>query len=96
MAFGECVKEILFLRNVFDFFQLLSAVRNQQMVVYEDNMGAINFADNLSISAMSNHIDVRHHFLRQLVDDEVTELVATPSTAQHADIPTKSLGERMF
>ncbi|CAN0482416.1 unnamed protein product, partial [Discosporangium mesarthrocarpum] len=35
-------------------------------------------------------------FLRQLVDDGVIELVATPSSAQHADILTKSLGERMF
>ncbi|CAM9533693.1 unnamed protein product [Discosporangium mesarthrocarpum] len=39
------------------------------MWVYEDNMEAINLAENPSSSARSKHIDVWHYFLVQLVQD---------------------------
>ncbi|CAM9634594.1 unnamed protein product, partial [Discosporangium mesarthrocarpum] len=37
------------------------------MGVYKDSIGAVNLAKNPSSFARSKHVDVRHHFLRQLV-----------------------------
>ncbi|CAN0495773.1 unnamed protein product [Discosporangium mesarthrocarpum] len=79
MAMGECVKELLFLNNVLRFVQPLRGVENNTMWVHEDNMGAINLAENPSSSARSKHIDARHHFLRQLVQDRVIEILPTPT-----------------
>ncbi|CAB1113202.1 unnamed protein product [Ectocarpus sp. CCAP 1310/34] len=44
----------------------------------------------------SKHIDVRHHFLRQLVDEKEVEIIHVASKYQHADFLTKALPEREF
>ncbi|CAN0378943.1 unnamed protein product, partial [Discosporangium mesarthrocarpum] len=58
MAFGECAKELLFFSNVLRFIHPL--VGHSPLVLFEDNMGAINLAESPSSSA-SKHIDVQHH-----------------------------------
>ena len=35
--------------------------------VFEDNQGAVQLAQNPITNSNSKHIDVRHHFLRELV-----------------------------
>ncbi|CAB1111183.1 unnamed protein product [Ectocarpus sp. CCAP 1310/34] len=42
----------------------------------------------------SKHIDVRHHFLRQLVDEKEVDIIHGASKYQHADFLTKALPER--
>ncbi|CAN0476502.1 unnamed protein product [Discosporangium mesarthrocarpum] len=74
MAMGEFVKELPFFKNVLRFVQPLSGVEDNTIWVYEDNMGAINLAENPSSSGRSKHIDLWHHFLRQLVQDRATEI----------------------
>ncbi|CAM9603187.1 unnamed protein product [Pylaiella littoralis] len=36
--------------------------------VFEDNQGAIQIAHNPITNSNSKHIDVRHHFIRELVE----------------------------
>ena len=43
----------------------------------------------------SKHIDVRHHFLRELVERK-DEIIHVTSQYQHADFITKALPEREF
>ena len=39
-------------------------------VVYEDNQGEIFLENNKQVVMRTNHIDIRHHFLRNMVEDK--------------------------
>ena len=47
-------------------------------------------------SSKSKHIDVRHHFLRELVTKGEIEIIHVLSEYQHADFLTKSLNTHSF
>ena len=64
--------------------------------VFEDNQGAAQFAQNPVTNSNSKHIDVRHHFLRELVCQRDIKVVKVPSEFQHADILTKALAYDLF
>jgi hypothetical protein len=36
--------------------------------IYEDNEGAFKLANNLMASNITKHIDIKHHYIRELVD----------------------------
>ena len=91
---GECAKEVLFLRGILEFFD-----PGQSMVcipIYEDNAGAIKLAENPLSSARSRHIDVRHHFVRNLCEEGIIKDIYVPTEEQRADVLTKSLGLEAF
>ena len=46
----------------------------RKIEVLEDNEGAIALAENPLSSCGSKHIDVRHHFLRNLTEEGVIEI----------------------
>ena len=59
---------------------------------FEDNQGAGQLSQNPVSNSNSKHIDVRHHFLRELVHQgDISSVVHVPSEYQHADILTKVL-----
>ena len=64
--------------------------------VFEDNQGAVQLAQNPVTNSNSKHIDVRHHFLRELVHQGDIKIVQVPSEFQHADILTKALAFDLF
>ena len=47
-------------------------------------------------SARSKHIDVRGHFIHELVDKKELKVVHVASEWQHADMPTKALHVKLF
>ena len=69
----------------------LSQVQNSPTIVYCDNTSAIRLSRNPVMHGRSKHIDVRFHFLRELVNDGVVELVQCSTQEQAADILTKPL-----
>ena len=64
--------------------------------VYEENQGAVQLAQNPVTNSNSKHIDVRHHFLRELVRQKDIKVVQVPSGFQHTDILTKALAYDLF
>ena len=58
--------------------------------VFEDNQGAVQLAQNRITNSNSKHVDVRHHFLLELVCQRDIKVVQVPSEFQHADILTKA------
>ena len=87
-------KEILFLRQVWCF--MLPKARMPCIAMYEDSEGAIQIAKQPISNSNSKHIDVRHHFLRELVEKKEVEIIHVASQYQHADFVTKALPEREF
>ena len=63
--------------------------------VFEDNQGAIALAENPLSSARSQHIDVRFHFVGELLRAKI-DIQFVASEEQHADILTKSLDATPF
>ena len=55
------------------------------MAVFEDNAGARQLAQNLVSTSNSKHIDVRHHFLRELVFRQECIITRLDSEEQHVD-----------
>ena len=95
VALGGAVKELLFLRQVWRF--MLPSKVMPCFLVFEDNRGAVQLAQKNPITnSNSKHIDVRHHFLRELVRQRDIKLVQVPSEFQHADILTKALAFDLF
>ena len=66
------------------------------IVMYEDNEGAIHIAKHPISNSNSKHIDVRHHFLRGLVEKKEIDIIHVSTEYQHADFLTKALPEKEF
>ena len=89
VAMSDMGKEILFLRQVWCF--MLPKARMPCIAMCEDNEGAIQIAKHPISNSNSKDIDVRHHFLRELVERKETETIHVASQYQHADVLTKAL-----
>ncbi|KAK2981110.1 hypothetical protein RJ640_021164 [Escallonia rubra] len=59
--------------------------------IFCDNASAIAMTKNPVYHGRSKHIDIRHHFIRELVANEVISLKFCGTNEQVADILTKSL-----
>ena len=64
--------------------------------VFVDLAGAISLANNPLSSARTKHIDVRYHFIRELVRSKTIRVQYVTSAQQHADILTKPLTGESF
>jgi hypothetical protein len=65
-------------------------------VVYYDNVSAIKLSKNPVLHGRSKHIDIRFHFLRDLIREGIVELVQCSTHEQIADILTKPLKLDVF
>ena len=59
--------------------------------LFVDNEGAIALTNNPLSSARTKHIDVRFHFIREVVRSKTISVKYVPTKEQHADILTKVL-----
>ena len=66
------------------------------IAMYEDNEGAIQIAKHPISNSNSKLIDLRHHFLRELVEKKEIEIILVASLYQHSHFLTKALPEREF
>ena len=61
------------------------------LTLYCDNLSAINISKNLDKHLRIKHIDIRHHYIRRLVGDEIIDLRHVSTKNQLANIFTKGL-----
>ncbi|GAA0154501.1 hypothetical protein LIER_12460 [Lithospermum erythrorhizon] len=64
--------------------------------LYCDNMSAISISKNLVQHSRTKHIKIRHHFIRELVEDKIIRLEHVNTEKQVADIFTKRLDVNQF
>ncbi|KAM1447547.1 hypothetical protein ACFXTO_006638 [Malus domestica] len=76
--------------------QELKHVQHKATMVYCDNVFAIKLSRNPVMHGHSKHIDVRFHFLCDLIKEGVVDLVQCSSQEQVADILTKPLKLDVF
>ena len=70
--------------------------RDYDIVLYEDNEGAKALAENPLSSGRSKHIDVRWHFIRDLVRSGAVRIEHVDSEGQCTDILTKTFPLTLF
>ena len=92
MAATAACQEALSLRS------LLQEIGLSQVTVpvYIDNQGAIFQAQNSVVNARSKHIDIKHHFVRECLEQGHVDAKWIPTKDQIADILTKSLPTTLF
>jgi len=66
------------------------------LLVYCDNMSSINISENPIQHSRTKHIDIRHHFIRELVENKIVEISHVSSEKQLADIFIKPLDLNSF
>lgn len=74
----------------------LSPKKLEPTPIYCDNSSAITLSKNLVFNKKSKHIDIRYHFIRELVNEDVITVKFCKSADQQADIFTKPLGTETF
>jgi uncharacterized protein YuzE len=86
IALTEAVKEGLWLSKLVQIFE-----GEQQLTIYEDNQPTIQIIENSIFSNRTKHIQVRHQFVRDMVERKELRIVYCKSAKMTADILTKSL-----
>ena len=71
-------------------------VEQDVMTLFCDNLSAINISKNPIQHSRTKHIDIRHHFIRDLVEDKIVTLEHIATEEQIADIFTKALDASKF
>ena len=66
------------------------------LTLFCDNTSAINISKNLVQHSRTKHIDIRHHFIRDLVESKIVSLEYIDTKKQLADIFTKALDSKRF
>ncbi|GKE41048.1 retrovirus-related pol polyprotein from transposon TNT 1-94 [Tanacetum coccineum] len=83
-----CCVQILWMRSQLTDYGL----GFNKIPLYYDNKSAIALCCNKVQHSRSKHIDIRYHFIKEQVENEVVELYFVRTEYQLADILTKALG----
>ena len=68
----------------------------EPVVMFCDNTSAINISKNPVMHSKTKHIDIKYHFVRELVEDKEIILEYVHTKEQIADIFTKPLPKDAF
>ena len=92
VAAGSCCAQILWIKQ-----QLEDYGESQNKIPIKcDNTSAINLTKNPIQHSRTKHIEIRHHFIRDHVENEDIILEYVPTENQLADIFTKPLNSKRF
>lgn len=92
MALSDACKEALFIRSFMN--ECLSM--NGVITLYNDNQSAQKLCTNHMFHARTKHIDVRHHFIRDIVAKQLVNICYLRTDEMTADILTKALSKEKF
>ena len=85
MAITEAVKEAIWLQGLLDDL----GVGQKQIIVFCDSQSAIHLAKNQVYHARTRHIDVRYHFVREIIEEGGVLVQKIKTDDNLADMLTK-------
>lgn len=94
MASSYATRQAVWLRLLLDDLQL--GLSTDALPILNDNNGAIAISKNPVHHENIKHIAMRHHFIREKVEDNTVSLSHVPSAENIADLLTKSLPVNTF
>ncbi|MCO5561186.1 hypothetical protein L7F22_014807 [Adiantum nelumboides] len=92
VAASEACKEAIWLgRLVTDL-----GIKEETPMLHCDSQTAIQLARNPVYHSKTKHVDVKYHFIREIVEDKQVQLVKVHTTDNPADLLTKGLPGESF
>jgi hypothetical protein len=93
MAISDVIKEVMWMRILLTELDL--KIETPTMI-YVDNQSAIKISENDTAHDRTKHIDIRHFYIRDLIESGEVKLAWVPTELQLADIFTKPLTPSTF
>ncbi|CAL2257280.1 unnamed protein product [Prunus armeniaca] len=87
IAATEACKEMLWMKR---FLQELGQEQHKY-ILHCDSQSAIHLSNNLSFHSRSKHIDVRYHWIRDVLESKQLQLEKIHTDGNSSDMMTKSL-----
>ncbi|KAL1217630.1 Retrovirus-related Pol polyprotein from transposon RE2 [Cardamine amara subsp. amara] len=87
IVLGSCCTQLVWMKQMLLDYDKTS----DTMAIFCDNTSAINIAKNPVMHSHTKHIAIRHHFIRELVENKTVAIAHIPTEQQLADIFTKPL-----
>jgi len=84
---AEGVKEGLWLKVMLHEL----GIEQETIQIHYDSQGIIHLANHQMYHTRTKHIDIKHHFIREVVESGAIKIVKIASKDNPADILTKSL-----
>ena len=94
IALSTMAQEVLIQSQMLD--ELVGDQHIKSSVIFEDNLGSICLTKNSQISQRTKHIDVRHHFIRSMINNKVLDVKFVKSRLNTSDTMTKNVAEDQF
>lgn len=94
MALGDAVKEAVWIKNFIN--DLNVSIQFDSIPIHVDNEAAIRLSKNPEFHQRSKHIDLRHHFIREHVQDGTITIRWISGKDNPADMLTKALDPVKF
>ncbi|XP_050875004.1 secreted RxLR effector protein 161-like [Lathyrus oleraceus] len=95
VAASQCATQCVWLKRILEVMGWTSSVK-EGTKIWCDNSSTIKLSKNPVLHGRSKHIDVRFHFLRDLVRDGIIELEHCGTHEQVADVMTKAVKLDIF
>ena len=92
IAVGSCCAQLLWMKKLLHDY----GITQDTMCVFCDNTSTINLSKNPIQHLKSKHIEIRYHFIRDLVEEKIVCLEFINIDNQKADIFTKPLDGPWF
>ena len=67
---GSCCTQLFWMQKLFHDYDICQ----EHLTIYCDNTSAINISKNLVQHSRTKHIEIRHHFIRKLVEEVLSLL----------------------
>jgi hypothetical protein len=92
MALTDATKELKWVRTLLAELGYSNGKSDNPTNLFSDNQGAIALAKNPVSHSRAKHIDIRHHFVREAIQDKIIWVQYIPTAEMTADSLTKALG----
>lgn len=94
MAMADCSKHVVWFRKLIHILchsqPLPTNVNLPPSELFNDNNGTVFLSQEAAVNSRSKHIDIRHHYIRELVKHEVIRPTQIDTKAMPADYLTKA------
>jgi hypothetical protein len=88
VAMSRCAQQMIWMQAWLDE---VTVEHTKPGIIKGDSRGAIALTKNTKDHGKVKHIDIRHHFIRELVQSQAISLEQIPSAENAADMFTKPL-----
>ena len=92
-AVSEALKDVIWLRNLLTEIELEP---RGPTTMFQDNQGTIAFSKNPRVHKRTKHIDVKHHMIREHIEEGIIIVEYVESKFNKADLLTKALAKSLF